>query len=307
MRTPAVAIIVLNWNGREDSLACLASLERLNYPNYEVVLVDNHSSDGSVDAIRSSYPLVTLIEMADNAGYVGGNNAGLEYAQKKGFQYALLLNNDTEVSPGFLDLLVEAGEADPQVGITGPMIYYHSQPHVIWSAGGSIDWGYGITYMLGMGEVDYGQYGLKPRQVDFVTGCALLIKLQVIERIGKLDPRFYAYYEETEWCVRATRLGYRILSVPQAKIWHKITPAAREASPQVHYYMTRNRLLFLKLIQAGLTPWINTLLFDYGPTLLSWSIKPRWRYKAAQRQAMIRAISDYQRGRFGRMDLQGRA
>ncbi len=303
----SVAIIVLNWNGREDTLACLASLERLDFPDYEVLLVDNHSSDGSVEAIRARFPRVTLIEMPENDGYVGGNNAGLEIAQARGFSYALLLNNDTVVSPDFLSRMVEALEGDPQAGVAGPTIYYYSQPRVIWSAGGSIDWIHGVTCMVGIGDADRGQFGQDPRPVDFVTGCALLIKMAVIERIGKLDPRFYAYYEETEWCVRAARLGYRILHVPQARIWHKIIPEAREASPQVHYYMTRNRLLFLKLIQAGLRPWMNTLLFDYGPTLLSWSIKPRWRYKAAQRKAMIRAISDYQQGRFGRIDIQGRA
>ncbi len=300
---PRVAIIVLNWNGRDDTLACLASLSQLDYSIYEVIVVDNGSGDDSVAAIRAAYPQVTLIETGDNLGYVGGNNVGLKFAKKMGAKYALLLNNDTEVAPDFLSLLVEVAEADPAVGIVGPTIYYFDQPNVIWSAGGAIDWARGSTQMVGLNDVDRGQFGNSPRLVDFVTGCALLIKISLVEQVGLLDPRFFAYYEETEWCVRVTRAGFKILHVPPAKIWHKISPIAREASPQVHYYMTRNRLLFLKLSRAGMTAWFNTLLLDYGRTLLSWTLKPKWRHKSLQRRAMLQAILDYGRGHFGRMDI----
>lgn len=299
---PGVTIIIINWNGYADTLACLASLRGLEYPAYDIVVVDNGSSDGSVAAIRAGFPEVKLIETGANLGYVGGNNVGLEYAAKTGANYALLLNNDTEVTPDFLSLLVEAAETDPQVGIVGPIIYYFDQPDVIWSAGGEINWQQGLTRMVGLNEVDRGQFGLAPRPVDFVTGCALLIKLAVVQQVGLLDPRFFAYYEETEWCVRVIRAGFKILQAPQAKIWHKISPVAREASPQVHYYMTRNRLLFLKLTQASLAAWRHTL-FDYSRTLLSWSLKPKWRHKAPQRQAMLQAILDYGRNNFGKVEV----
>jgi GT2 family glycosyltransferase len=302
-RLGKVAIIVLNWNGRDDTLACLASLGQLDYPLYEVIVVDNGSSDDSAAAIRAAYPQVTLIETGDNLGYVGGNNMGLQHARTMGADYALLLNNDTEVAPDFLRLLVEAAEADPRIGIIGPTIYYFDRPDVIWSAGGAIDWGWGDTRMIGVDKVDQGQFGLLPRPVDFVSGCAMLIKMSSIDQMGVLDPRFFAYYEETEWCVRIARAGFKIVHVPQAKIWHKISPTAREASPQVHYYMTRNRLLFLKLSGAGVSSWLNTLLFDYGRTLLSWSLKPRWRHKAPQRRAMLQAISDYRQKRFGKVEI----
>lgn len=298
-----VAIVVLNWNGRDDTLACLASLSRLDYPDYEVVVVDNASGDDSVAAIRAAYPQVTLIETGDNLGYVGGNNFGLEQAKRMGADYALLLNNDTEVAPDFLSWLVEVAEADPMIGMVGPTIYYFDRPDVIWAAGGSIDWDWGDSRLIGMDEVDQGQLGMLPRPVDFVSGCAILIKMPLVDRMGFLDPRFFAYYEETEWCVRVARAGFKILHVPQAKIWHKISPVAREASPQVHYYMTRNRLLFLKLSGAGMASWLNTLLFDYGRTLLSWTLKPRWRYKAPQRQAMLQGILDFGRGRFGKVEI----
>jgi len=303
---PGVAIIVVNWNRRADTLACLSSLSRLQYPNYEVIVIDNDSTDDSVTAIQAAHPQVTLIETGENLGFVGGNNVGLEHARTLGADYALLLNNDTEVAPDFLQRLVEAAEADPQVGIVGPLIYYFDRPDVVWSAGGAIDWAGGSTRMLGLNEQDHGQFDAAPYSVDFVTGCALLIKMALVEQVGMLDPRFFAYYEETEWCVRATRAGQKILLVPQARIWHKISLTAREASPQVHYYMVRNRLLFLKLARMGPRSWVRTLLFDYARTLLSWTLKPQWRHKALQRQAMVQAILDFGRGRFGKVEVAGK-
>jgi GT2 family glycosyltransferase len=157
--------------------------------------------------------------------------------------------------------------------------------------------------MLHLDEEDRGQLGTMPQPVDFVTGCALLVKASVVQEVGLLDPRFFAYYEETEWCARAARAGYRILQVPQAHIWHKISAQARETSPLVHYYMTRNRLLFLKSAHAGPGPILWTLIWDYGRTMLSWSLRPRWRAKRSYRTVMWRAISDYMNHRFGQVDL----
>ncbi|MBI1881400.1 MAG: glycosyltransferase family 2 protein, partial [Chloroflexi bacterium] len=222
MSTPKVAIVVLNYNGLKDTLACLASLNQLDYPAYEIIVVDNDSSDDSVAAIGAGYPHAIVIETGDNLGYVGGNNVGLKHAATLSADYTLLLNNDTEVSPDFLRWLVEVAEADPAVGIVGPTIYYFDRPNTIWSVGGTIDWRRGDTRMIGLDETDRGQFGQLPCSVDFVTGCALLIKMPLVAQVGQLDPRFFAYYEETEWCVRVSRAEFKILHVPQAKIWHKI-------------------------------------------------------------------------------------
>lgn len=296
---PRTAIVILNWNGLRDTLDCLASLERLDYPDYQVIVVDNGSTDGSIEAIRQRFPSVALLENGQNLGFTGGNNVGLRHALQRGAEYALLLNNDTEVAPDFLRRLVEAVEADAGIGIAGPTIYYHAQPAVIWSAGGAIDWRRGQTCMVGLNTPDEGQWGTAPRSVDFVTGCALLIKRAVMEQAGLLDERFFAYFEEAEWCVRACRAGFQIVHVPQAKLWHKITPERRAASPLVHYYMTRNRLLFLKVTKAGWRAWLHTLFADYLRTLISWRVRPRWRHKQEQRKMMMLAIGDAWRGRWG--------
>jgi GT2 family glycosyltransferase len=298
MRRPAVSIIVLNYNSREDTLDCLRSLEHLTYPNVNVIVVDNDSSDGSAEAVRAEYPHTTLIETGANLGFTGGNNIGVQMALKQGADYIMLLNNDTIVAPDMLDLLIEAMEADPAIGVSGPTIYYYDAPDTIWSAGGSIDWPRGTTSMIGLNEEDRGQFGDAPRPVDFVTGCALLARRDVWERVGLLDDRFFMYYEETEWCVRASRAGYRIVHVPTAMMWHKISIEARAASPRTYYYMTRNRLLFLHRSRAGLGTWLYTW-GEYGRTFASWTLRPKWADRRHLRGVMLRAIRDYSSGRFG--------
>jgi GT2 family glycosyltransferase len=293
-----VTIVVLNWNGLKDTMDCLGSLNQLDYENYEVVVVDNGSVDESVPVIRERFPGVTVIENGENLGYTGGNNVGLCHSMAQGADYTLLLNNDTLVHPAFLRLLVDAVKAEPTVGIAGPTIYYHERPDVIWSAGGAIDWRRGNTRMVGLGERDEGQLGQMPRTVDFVTGCALLVKRTVMERVGLLDERFFAYYEEAEWCVRARRAGFKVIHVPRAKVWHKIPLDARDSSPLVHYYMTRNRLLFLKATGASWRVWGHVLLTEYLRTLISWSVRTRWQHKRPHRNAMIQAIADAGRGRW---------
>lgn len=300
-KPPKILIIIINWNNSKDTLACLKSLQQIDYPNYKLLVIDNASTDGSAATIRSAYPDVQLIENDENLGFVGGNNQGLEIAQQEGMDYALLLNNDTEVASDFLSELVQVAESDPQIGIVGPTIHYFDPPWTLWSIGGEINWQHGNTNMLGIGEEQCGQYGESAHSVDFVTGCALLIKMSVVAKINGLEPRFFLYYEEVEWCVRATRAGYRIMHVPTSKVWHKISPQAREDSPKVHYYMTRNRLLFLKITQAGWQAWASTLV-EYVRTLLSWTIKPKWQHKTAQRRAMTQAIRDFWRGRFGKTE-----
>lgn len=300
---PSVAIIVLNWNGRDDTLACLSSLFALDYSSRIVIVIDNGSSDGSAHAIRAQYPEVCLIENQKNLGFVEGNNVGIKRAKRYGADYAFLLNNDTIVAPETLDRLVEVVERYPNAGALGPTIYYFDQPEIIWSAGGAIDWNRGSTQMLGLDELEQGQFGADPRKVDFVTGCAMLIRMSTFDRVGELDSRFFAYYEETEWCVRAARAGYEILHVPTAKVWHKISPSEQVKSPVVHYYMTRNRLLFLKSTNAKLSAWINTLFGEYLWILLNWSLRPKWRDMRGQRDVMVKAICDYFKGRFGQTDV----
>jgi GT2 family glycosyltransferase len=308
MRTtpqPLVSIILLNWNQPHFTLACLESLNQLTYSNYNVVIVDNGSSDNSLEQMEAAraglgYEL-TIIANGKNSGFAEGNNIGIRQALKNGTDYVMLLNNDTEVAPDFLEPLVQMAESDPTIGITGPKIFYFDEPNLIWSAGGIITRD-GWTQQLGVNEPNLPVFN-SLRQVDYVTGCAMLVKRQAIEKAGMLDPRFFIYYEETDWCARVKRAGFSIWYVPQSVLWHKISLKARDLSPRYVYFMTRNRLLFLRnLGKHPLVVWWSLLTVDLR-TIVAWSI---WRrHKAARplRSFRLRGMLDYLQGHFGNVSL----
>jgi len=294
-----VTIIVLNWNGLADTLECLESLAQLHYPTYEVVVVDNGSTDESVEIIRAGFPQVTLIENDENLGFAEGNNVGLRHALECGADYVLLLNNDTVVDPSFLTELIAVAEADQEIGITSPLIFYYDTPEEIWTAGATIDWSDGSTQRIWAGRTTHkDQFAF---DVDFVSGCAMLVKREVIERTGLLDQNFYLYYEEVDWCVRAHNQSYRIVCVPRSRIWHKVSRSIGSSSPLVSYYMTRNALLFLRKHLTGIQ---RLLSLGRNLTLTSRSVvsiylKKENAHRRVNARARILGVWDFIRGRFG--------
>ncbi len=296
--SPSVLIIVLCYNGIELTMACLASLEKLDYARVDVLVVDNASSDGTPAQVRAHFPDAKVIETGSNLGYAEGNNVGLRYAIEHGYDYALLLNNDTEVAADFVTRLVRVCEGDRTIGVAGPKVYYFAPRDRLYSVGGEVDWQRGTTHMIGLDQPDDGRFD-QSREVDFISGCALLARVEAIRQAGLLDSRFFMYYEETEWCVRIHRAGWRIVYVPDSVIWHKIEPAKQAESARIAYYMTRNRLLFLKLTGAPIAAWFHAAFLQDGRTWLSYAIKPKWRHKAAQRRAIFQGWADFLSGRFG--------
>ncbi len=286
-----VAIVVLNWRALRETLACLQGLERLDYAAREVIVVDNGSDDGSPAALRAAAPWAEVIETGRNLGYAGGNNVGLRRALTLGADFALILNNDTIVSPDLLSRLMEAAEANPQAGMFGPTIYYAERPGSVWSAGGRIDWRDGRTWMLTEPTTEI-------RRVDFLSGCALFVRRSVLEEAGLLDETFFLYYEDVEWGVRAARHGFVSLHVPQTVLWHAMPADGRESSPMVHYFMTRNRYLFLRRAQARPSAFLRAFLEDMR-LLAVWTVRPRWRHKKAQRRARWLGLRDALLGRWG--------
>jgi GT2 family glycosyltransferase len=245
-----VCIIVLNWNGLKDTLECLESLKALTYPNYEVLVVDNASTGGDVSGLKHAFAdSVSIIENDRNYSFCEGNNIGIRYAiEHSNPDYFLLLNNDTIVDPGFLSSLISACENDPSIGMAGPKVYFHQDPNVIQSVGGRINWWKGQALLLGNNEVDRGQFD-GTGEVDWVSGCALVARRTAIDAIGLLYAPYFGYFEETDWCVRCKRAGYRVMVVPEARVWHKnrISYDVNSATSSPHtYYMTRNRVLFMK-------------------------------------------------------------
>jgi GT2 family glycosyltransferase len=296
MPQPLVITVILNTNRRADTLDCLRSLAQSSYTNSRVIVLDNASSDGSVDAIRSAFPAVQMLELTENLGYAGNNNVGIQAALEQGADWVLVLNEDTIVAPACLAELVRVGESDPRVGIVGPMVYHHGEPTIIQSAGGRLG-RYWESQHIAQNEADTQQFSA-PHAVDWISGCAILVRRAVIEQVGMLDERFFYYWEETEWCLRARRGGWQILHVPQAKLWHKGVQRNYRPKPAVAYYNTRNRLFMLH--KHGAPLGVRVIAWaQIGRTLTSMTIRPKWRASRAHRDAMVRGTIDFLRQRWG--------
>ena len=290
-----VAIILVTYNGKEDTLECLDSLSGLTYQPRDVILVDQASKDGTAAAVRASFPWVHVIENPVNSGFAGGNNVGMRAALARGADCLFLLNNDTTVDPGLLEPLVDLAWSDARIGVVGPKMLYHGHPDVVWSAGGTVDWR-GNSVLLGEGSRD--EPGGQPRDVDFVVGCGLMVKRQVLEEVGLLDERYFIYYEETDLCARVRKAGYRVVYQPAARLWHKVSRTFGAGSEFTLYYMYRNVLLYLGL--HGRRPHLGRLaaLGDALRLAAVWTVQGKGR----RRRVLLRAVRDYLGGRFGRAE-----
>lgn len=300
-KQPRVAIVILNWMRPDHTVECLASLAKLDYPadRLDVIIVDNAAHEGNAPTLRQSFPHVTLIENARNLGFAGGSNVGIRAAMARGADYVLLLNDDTEVAPDFLRSLVAPAESDPSIGILGPKIYYFDEPRIIWFAGGDVG-RYGEVSHRGVDQVDEIDDGspLAVEDVGYVTGCAMLVRRAVVEAVGALDERFFAYYEETEWCARARRAGFRVVYVSGGRVWHKVTRTQRETSRLYLYLMARNRLLYLQAGHASGSVVARACL-SLLRTAVSWQVRPKHRAMRPFTGALLAGVGDFLLGHFG--------
>lgn len=309
---PSVSIIILNWNGWKNTIECLESLFQIEYGNYNVIIVDNHSEDDSLERIMDycrgnlktsssffkyrsdnkpihvlkhdntevkgikqvspdflDYPSdrkLIIIENDKNYGYAEGNNIGIRYSFKiLKSDYIMLLNNDTIVNKDFLVKLIRFAEDEDEIGIIGPKIYYYDNPVIFNSAGGIIKWRSGTGVNIGIGEIDRGQFD-EVNSVDCLLGACILIKSSVLRRIGLLDKKFFLLLEETDFCLRAKKAGYKIIFFPESVIYHK-EGFSGQLSPLNLYYRYRNRLLFFKKHQ----PPFKVYLFISYITILTLS------------------------------------
>jgi GT2 family glycosyltransferase len=243
-KNPLVWIIIVNWNGKVDTLACLSSLRKISYPSRHILVIDNASADGSVEAIRAQFPEVEVLVNERNERFARANNQGMQKALAAGADFVLLLNNDTEVAPDFRDHLISAAEARPEVGMVAPKIYYHHDQQLIWFAGGRINFWTGRVSHRGLRQRDLPPKYDSPEAVDFLTGCVILAKRECLEKIGFLDESYYIYAEDVDWCWRARRAGFVCLYQPAAKIWHKVS--ASTGGPFKIYHKVRGNFLFFQ-------------------------------------------------------------
>ena len=246
MTSNKILIILLNWNGKKDTLECLASLEKVIYPNFQTIIVDNGSTDDSVSTIRSHFPNIPIFETHENPGFAGGNNVGIDWGLKKGYQWILLLNNDSTVDPHFLNAFMESAKKNPEAKIMGAKIYRSSDPACIDHLGGY--WSPKIAEFVcpHMGKVDDHTSFETMEKVDYVCGAALLMHRSVPLHIGALEPKYFLFWEETDFCFRAKRVGFEIWTAPKAKIWHKVSSSFTGGKPQMSYFWWRSRLLWIE-------------------------------------------------------------
>ena len=244
MSALSVTAIVLSWNGRARTLACLRSLSHVTYSPFSVLVVDNGSSDGSADAVAAEHPEAALLRLPENRGFAGGMNAGVRAAFEKGADAVVLLNNDMEVDPGFVDPLVAALAADPGAGAACSQILFVGEPPRIWYAGATFDPRRGHHGRL----VGYGQPPLPAETPPYETGraCggALMWTRHSVETVGPLDESLFAYSEDTDWSLRAEHAGLHVLVVPASVVSHAVSASSGgESSPPTLYYNVRNSLV----------------------------------------------------------------
>jgi GT2 family glycosyltransferase len=291
-----VVSVILNTNRRDDTLACLDSIRADGYVPHDIIVLDNASTDGSEEAIHAAFPHVEVVQLTENLGYAGNNNVGISIAIMKRADWVLILNEDVIVAPDAISKMLEIAEQEQEVGIVGPLVYHHSEPEVIQSAGGVLDT-FWLSRHRGENERDIGEY-IHPEDVDWVSGCAMLVRREVVEQVGALDERFFYYWEETEWCIRARRSGWRVVFTPQAKIWHKGVQRDYTPSPNITYYWTRNWFLTLAKHRAPFYVWIYAII-QISRSVLSWTFRPKWRDKLGNRDAMIEGVLDFIFQRWG--------
>ncbi|HUF54170.1 MAG TPA: glycosyltransferase family 2 protein [Dehalococcoidia bacterium] len=242
---PNVTIVILNWNGLADTRECLHSLQAVRYGAMRVLVVDNGSRRDEASDLESEFgSFIEVMRLPRNVGFAGGANAGMRKALANGTEYVVLLNNDTIVAPTFLEALVDAANERPDLAAACPRTNFYDNPSVIYSTGGEVSIWRAVATQVGRGEADNGKYNAIERR-GYADGVCMLIPASALEKVGLLDEQYFAYWEETDWCVRAREHGLYCYYVPLSRIWHK---AARSQNPDpgFDYLYRRNALLFVR-------------------------------------------------------------
>ena len=249
---PRVSIIILNYNGKDVIKKCLTSVFKIDYPNLDVVLVDNNSTDGSLEMVKAGFSKVNFIKNEENLGFSAGNNIGIRYALERMADYVLVLNNDTEVDKDFLKKLVDTAEKDEKIGLVSPVIF-DGQTKKIWFAGGKIKWASMKTEHLTSVRTE------ESYESDFLTGCALLIKAEVCKKIGLFDEDFFLYWEDADLSFRAKKAGFKNIVVPASWVYHyEISEKSR--SNKVYWLVISGLIFFKKNTAFWLRPWVALYL-----------------------------------------------
>jgi len=242
---PLISVITVNYNHSDDTVLMIQSLKECSYKNIEIIVVDNGSQNDNPTIITDKFPDIKLIALPNNLGFAGGNNEGIRYATG---EYLLLLNNDTEVDPGFLEPMVSVFQENKDAGMVSPrLLFYHSEEKktIQYAGAERINLYTGRGRNIGWGEIDKGQYDYV-RQTDYAHGAALMLSRKVLSEIGCMPDVYFLYYEEHDWCSAMVKKGLKAYYVGKSKVYHKESVSIGKNSPIKTYYMTRNRIVYLR-------------------------------------------------------------
>jgi GT2 family glycosyltransferase len=291
--TSRVAAVLINWNGARDTLATLASLDRVATP-LRVVVVDNGSTDDSLTRLRAERPELEVVAAERNLGFAGGNLLGIERAlEDPAVGWLLLLNTDVEVDPGFLAPLLAAC-ADPTVGAAGPKIYYFDPPDLLWAAGGRLRLRETVTVELGKGQLDGPRFS-QGADVSYLTTCCLLIPRDVMLRVGGLDPMFFINVDDADWCRRAQDAGYRLRYVPESRIWHKVAASTGGGyTPTKAFHTGRSNALYVRRHSgfAGLAAFVAANLVALSAAGIREGVRGNFRAVVAKGRGVLAGLRE---------------
>jgi len=298
---PSINIILLNWNGIEDTVECLRSIEKLTYPNVTAIVVDNGSKDNQAKRIADSFPDAVVLPQKENLGFCGGCNVGIKYALDHEADYVMLLNNDTVVTPGLIEDLLGAFQAAPNLGAVSPLILEWEDDKVWFSRARWVA-AEGQFRLSFPGEKHDDLKNASLYQSEFACGCCVMVPAEVFRKEGLLDERYFAFYDEAEWCARIRRRGLESYVVPSAVIYHKVS----RSTPSLvsTYLLTRNRLLWMK---ENLSLGMRLKSFTYLTREVLWHLAnlagvTRKYYTKQRSRVVLRGYADYFRGKFGRWE-----
>ncbi len=241
---PFVYVLTLNWNGRDHLEEFCKSILALDYPDFRVAVIDNASSDRSVDFLRERFPTIEIIQNETNLGYAAGYNVGIKKAYEAGAAFFFILNNDTIIPPSSLRKLVDVALTDEKIGFVSGKVYFAENREMLQTAGKRDRLWKATVVNIGQNEVDRGQYEEQCDQ-EYLDDVFWLVKRDVYEKLGGYDPEFFLYWEETDWCARAREGGFRLVYTPAARIYHKGSLSTGGGSnPRKSFFLRRNAVLF---------------------------------------------------------------
>lgn len=252
----SVSIITVNYNQFQVNIDFLKSIkEHQGSHNLELIFVDNGSLKQHEELYKEIYPALIYIRSAENLGFAGGNNLGIAVAKN---DYLFFLNNDVEISPNFIDTMVATMENNREIGLLSPLILFFDEPNIIQYAGFT-----GMNYItcrnksIGGGEINEQQYATDDRETGYCHGAAMMCRRSDLETVGMMAENYFLYYEELDWCERFKKAGKKIWFIGSTYIYHKESISVGKESRLKTFFMTRNRMLFIRKNRG----WLNTVIF----------------------------------------------